>query len=59
MSPKHLDRYVRQFAGKRNIRLLDKIDMTVEVVRRLVGKRLTHETLFAPSGLAPLGDRLS
>ncbi len=52
MSPKHLDRYVRQFAGKHNIRPLDTIEQMTVVARGLVGKRLTYDKLIEDNGLS-------
>ena len=45
MSPKHLDRYVSEFAGRHNQRPLDTIDQMRAVVRGLVGKRLQYREL--------------
>ncbi len=56
MSPKHLDRYVRQFAGKHNIRSLDTLDQMALVAASLVGKRLTYDELTEDNGL-PSGAR--
>ena len=56
MSPKHLDRYVRQFAGKHNIRPLDTMDQMAFVAASLVGKRLDYDTLTEDNGL-PSGAR--
>ena len=51
MSPKHLNRYVQEFAGRHNIRDQDTIDQMCSVVRGMAGKRLTYEQLIAPNGL--------
>lgn len=56
MSPKHLDRYVRQFAGKHNLRCLDTIDQMAAVVAAMVGKRLSYDELTEDNGL-PSGAR--
>ena len=40
ISPKHLQRYVDQFAAKHNIRDKDTIDQMQSVVASMVGKRL-------------------
>ena len=56
MSPKHLDRYVRQFAGKHNIRPLDTLDQMALVAASLVGKRLPYAELIEDNGL-PSGAR--
>ena len=42
MSPKHLQRYVNEFAGRQNIRDKDTIDQMTSVVCGLVGKRLLY-----------------
>ena len=47
LSPKHLQRYVAEFAGRHNIREQDTIDQMREVVTRLVGKRLMYRDLVA------------
>ena len=54
LSPKHLNRYVLEFAGKNNIRDL-AAQMTV-VVAALVGRRLMYHDLIAPNCL-PSGAR--
>ena len=51
MSPKHLDRYVTEFAGRQNFRESDTIDQMGCVARGLLGKRLTYDELIAPNGL--------
>ena len=50
-SPKHLDRYVTEFAGKHNLRPADTSDQMRALVERMDGKRLTYEQLIAPNGL--------
>ena len=45
MSPKHLDRYVREFSGRHNSRPMDTIDQMARTVRGLVGKRLRYRDL--------------
>ena len=47
MSPKHLQRYVRQFAGKHNAREDDTITQMQNVVAGMVGKRLMYRDLVA------------
>ena len=47
ISPKHLQRYVDQFAAKHNIRDKDTIDQMQSVVARMVGKRLMYKELIA------------
>ena len=51
MSPKHLDRYVTEFAGKHNLRESDTEDQLVTVAQRMDGKRLRYKDLIAPNGL--------
>ncbi len=45
MSFKHLHRYVREFAGRQNIRSLDTIDQMAGMVRGMDGKRLRWRDL--------------
>ncbi|MCY4674714.1 MAG: IS1595 family transposase [Bacteroidetes bacterium] len=47
ISPKHLQRYVDQFAGKHNLRRLDTIDQMSQIVLGMSGKRLTYKDLVA------------
>ena len=49
-SPKHLPRYVNEFAGRHNIRPLDTIDQMRSVAKGLEGKRLRFTDLTAPTG---------
>ena len=51
LSPKHLDRYVQEFAGRHNLRDEDTIDIMGALVSGMEGKRLTYEMLIAPNGL--------
>ena len=52
MSPKHLNRYVRQFAGKHNLRPLDTMDQLRAVAAALVGKPLPYAELIEDNGLS-------
>ena len=52
ISPKHLDRYVREFAGKHNVRDSGTLAQMRDTVARLVGRRLLHRDLIAPNGLS-------
>lgn len=52
LSPKHLDRYVREFAEKYSIRDSDTIDQMRATVSRLVGRNLFYRDLIADNGLA-------
>ena len=56
LSPKHLDRYIQEFAGRHNLRQSDTIDQMRTVVRRLTGRRLPYRELVAFNGL-PSGAR--
>ena len=47
MSPKHLDRYVGEFAGRHNDRPLDTVDQLRAIVRGMVGKRLRYRELIS------------
>ena len=51
LSPKHLDRYVQEFAGRHNMREQDTPDQLATIVQRMDGKRLRYEDLIAPNGL--------
>ena len=47
MSPKHLDRYVNEFAGRHNQRPLDTLVQMAVMVRGLELKRLRYQDLVA------------
>ena len=51
MSPKHLQRYVNEFAGRHNIRELDTIDQMAVITSRLDGKFLPYRELIRDNGL--------
>jgi len=51
MSPKHLRRYVKTFAGRWNIRELDTEDQMRWVVRAMMGREITWADLTADNGL--------
>ena len=51
ISPKHLNRYVQEFAGKHNIRNLDTMAQMTALTAALVGKRLLYRDLIADNGL--------
>ena len=51
MSPKHLNRYVQEFAGKHNIRESDTLDQMAATVGGLIGKSLMYTQLIADNGL--------
>ena len=50
-SPKHLDRYVQEFAARHNLRDEDTIDIMTAVTTGMNGKRLRYRELIAPNGL--------
>ncbi len=54
LSPKHLARYVNEFAGRHNIRALDTVDQMAAVTLGMVGRRLTYADLVATTGASPL-----
>ena len=47
VSPKHLDRYGREFAGRHNTRPLDTLDQMMVMAKNMVGKRLKRADLMA------------
>ena len=51
LSPKHLQRYVTEFAGRHNVRESDTIDQMGAVVAGMIGKRLCYRDLIADNGL--------
>ena len=56
ISPKHLDRYVREFAAKHNMRDSSTLVQMRHTVARLVGRNLLYRDLIADNGL-PSGAR--
>ena len=56
MSPKHLQRYVNEFAGRHNNRPKSTIEQMKGLVSSMVGKRLRYKDLIATNGL-PSGAR--
>ena len=56
LSPKHLNRYVQEFAGKHNLRDSDTVEQMVAVAGGLVGRRLLYRDLVKDNGL-PSGAR--
>ena len=56
LSPKHLNRYVQEFAGKHNIRDSGTLDQMRATVAALVGQNLLYRDLIEDNGL-PSGAR--
>ena len=52
LSPKHLDRYVQEFAGRHNVRSQDTIEQMRMLQGGMKGKRLTYKALIAKNGLS-------
>ena len=52
ISPKHLDRYVKEFAGKHNIRESGTLDQMRDTVARMIGRNLLYRDLVADNGLS-------
>ena len=53
LSPKHLNRYVQEFAGKHNMRDSGTLAQMRDTVARLVGRNLLYRDLIADNGLSP------
>ena len=51
ISPKHLDRYVSEFAGRHNAREHDTIEIMATFAEGSIGKRLKYDDLIADNGL--------
>ena len=52
LSPKHLDRYVQEFAGRHNVRGQDTKDQLEQIAGGMNGKRLTYKALIRDNGRA-------
>ncbi len=55
ISPKHLQRYVSEFAGKHNIRDSGTLAQMRDTVARMVGRNLFYRDLTADNGLSNAG----
>ena len=51
LSPKHLDRYVQEFAARHNLREHDTVAIMGSVADGMGGKRLRYDELIADNGL--------
>ena len=51
MSPKHLDRYAKEYSHRNNVRKLDTIDQMNTLVMGMRLKRLKYQELIADNGL--------
>ena len=54
ISPKHLNRYVQEFAGKHNIRDHDILEQMGQIVRGLAGRHVPYKGLKKSSGLSSM-----
>ena len=52
ISPKHLNRYVQEFAAKHNMRESGTLAQMREVVARMVGRNLLYRDLISDNGLS-------
>ena len=52
ISPKHLNRYVQEFAGKHNMRESGTLTQMRDTVARMVGRNLLYRDLTAANGLS-------
>ena len=51
IDPKHLHRYINEFVGRLNMKMLDAVDKMRTIVQNMAGRRLTYEQLIAPNTL--------
>ena len=47
IGPKHMDRYVTEFAGRHNDRQADTLDRMGTIVRGMIGRRISYADLTA------------
>ena len=50
MSPKHMSRYVSEFAGRHNVRGADTIEQMGAAFTHMVGKHLAYSSLIPTTG---------
>ena len=54
-SPEHLNRYVNEFEGRRNIRPFDTADQMATMAAKSVGKHLPYDALIGPEHTRMIG----
>ena len=54
LSPKHLQRYVDEFAGKHNMRDSGTLAQMRDTVARMVGRNLLYRDLISDNGLSSM-----
>ena len=52
ISPKHLDRYVAEFAARHNMRDMSTEDQMTHLAAGMIGRRLMRRDLVADNGLS-------
>ena len=52
LSPKHLQRYVDEFAGRHNVRDLDTLEQMASIASDMEQSQLRYKDLVRPNGLA-------
>lgn len=58
LSPKHLDRYVDEFAGRHNMRSEDTVDQMRSVARGMLGDQLRYRDLIADNGRSAVAQKI-
>ena len=51
IDPKHLHRYINEFSGRLNMKMLDAMNKMCMIVQNMVSRRLTYGQLVAPNAL--------
>ena len=54
LSPKHLDRYVQEFAAKHNLRESDTLEQMRHVVRGMAQRRLRYQVCVTSAHMGPI-----